>query len=398
MSGTMPAGKPKWWISRDTLLIALSAFFADMGYQAILAGFPVLLVLLFGAPAYILGIVYAITYGGGAVFGYVGGRLGDSLGRKKIAVLGNILILLLPGIGLVVREFQAVALYVTGWWSRELRTPPRRAMLFEAAKKQNSRRAFGMLHALDIGGGAIAVSYLAVLLYLKLSLQDIFLLTALPLVVSTICLLFVKVGRNRFARALEQKRPLVQRAGRSTLSGVLIATAMFGFSSYSLGFPILTIAQEAHSSILGILSYAVYLALSAATGYVIGVKASRMNMVKGLSFLGYLLAALASLLMGMAYAFGLGTAVSYIAVALLGIALGSIETFEPTIIALISSARETSSKMGYLTASRSIGLFTANISMGLLYMLSPAYSYFYAFVVSLAASAVLLYMGRGFSR
>ena len=114
----MASEKSKWWINRDTLLIAMSAFFADMGYQAILAGFPVLLVLLFGAPVYVLGIVYAMTYGGGAIFGYVGGRLGDSVGRKRVAVIGNIFILLLPGIGIVVKEFQAVALYVTGWWSR----------------------------------------------------------------------------------------------------------------------------------------------------------------------------------------------------------------------------------------------------------------------------------------
>lgn len=394
----MASGKPRWWINRDTLLIALSAFFADMGYQAILAGFPVLLVILFGAPVYVLGIVYAITYGGGAIFGYAGGRLGDSIGRKRVAVIGNVFILLLPGIGLVVREFQAVALYVTGWWSRELRTPPRRAMLSEASKRHNVGRAFGLLHALDIGGGAIAVSYLVVLLYLRLSLQSIFLLTALPLVVSTICLLLVKAGRNRQASAHEQKRTAEPSRSRGTLGGVLIATAMFGFSSYSLGFPILTIAQEAHSSILGVLSYAVYLALSAATGYIVGIRTRRINLVKGLSFMGYLLAALASLVMGLTYALSLNVAVSYIAVALLGVALGSIETFEPTIIALISSARETGSRMGYLTASRSIGLFTANASMGLLYLLSPAYSYFYAFAVSLAASAVLLYMGRGFKQ
>ena len=34
--------------------------------------------------------------------------------------------------------------------------------------------------------------------------------------------------------------------------------------------------------------------------------------------------------------------------------------------------------MGWLTASRSAGLFAANIIMGFLYFVDPAYSYLYA--------------------
>ena len=390
----------KWWINRNAILLSLSAFFADMGYQAILAGFPVFLVFVLKAPAYLLGITYAISYGGGAVFGYIGGRLGDALGKRKAAIAGNIFILLMPLTGFAASAMQSIALFTTGWWSRNFRSPPRRAMLSDAASKGERGRAFGMLHAFDVGGGAIAVLYLLILLHLKFGIGTIFILTAIPIAISTLCLLPVTVGRKKAPAApvVKGKAEIQEsaRANRRTLKGVLLATALFGFSFYSLGFPVLTIAQEAHSSPLGILSYLIYLAVSAAAGYIIGINARRIGMIRGLSILGYMLAAFASLLIGLAYALGMGIAVSYIAVALMGVALGSIETFEPTIISFISSRREMSKKMGYLTSSRSIGLFIANAGMGILYALSPFYSYLYAFVVSLAAAVILMRMGGEF--
>ena len=378
---------------RDVLLISLSAFFADMGYQAILAGFPVLLVFVLHEPVYLLGVVYAVTYGGGAVLGFAGGIIGDRIGRKRTAIAGNIFILLLSLVGLATGAVEAAALYIMGWWSRDFRSPSRRAMLSDVTNKKERRWAFGMLHVFDIGGGAIAVTYLLVLLYLKVPIRTIFILTALPISISTVCLILV---RHR-ARPMKQKQIIpLKKASGSTLKGILISTALFGFSFYSLGFPILTIAQESNSSILGILSYAIYLAFSAIAGYMIGVYARKLNMVKGLSVFGYGLAAIASLLIAVSYALGLAITFSYIAIALLGIAVGAIETFEPTIISLLSKKDGEARGMGYLTASRSIGLFTANVGMGLLYEVSPAYSYLYAFVISVTAAATMLYLGRGF--
>ncbi|MEM3227687.1 MAG: hypothetical protein QXK65_01935, partial [Candidatus Micrarchaeaceae archaeon] len=71
---------PKW-LSRDALLISLSAFFADAGYQALIAGFPIFLVLYLKAPAYMLGIAMALAYGIGSLFAYFGGKAADRYGK-----------------------------------------------------------------------------------------------------------------------------------------------------------------------------------------------------------------------------------------------------------------------------------------------------------------------------
>lgn len=391
--------KQKWWINGNVLLISMSAFFADMGYQAILAGFPVFLVLMLHAPAYYLGVAYAFAYGIGALFSTAGGILGDRFGRKKMAIIGNVFILTLPFLGFAANAIQAIYTYSAGWWARDFRSPPRRAMLSESTTKKERPRAFGLLHALDVGGGVIAVAYLLILLYLKLSLQSVFIFTAMPILLSTVCLIFVRsrTKGNERAKKEESKRKMPASRMRSdTLKGVLISTALFGFSSYSLGFPIITIASRAGSDLTGIFSYMVYLAFSAAAGYIIGLQARRLNMVKGLAFLGYLLAAIASAMLALYYISAATVLLSYLAVALLGVSLGAIETFEPTIISLVTNKEEQGRTFGYLTSSRSIGLFTANIGMGILYTINPSYSYLYASAIASAAVIILLYFGKNF--
>ena len=394
--------RQRWWINSNVLLISMSAFFADMGYQAILAGFPVFLVLVLHAPAYYLGIAYALAYGIGALFSTAGGILGDRLGRKKVAIIGNVFILILPFLSFAASAIQALSTFSAGWWARNFRSPPRRAMLSESTTKKERPRAFGLLHALDVGGGVIAVAYLLILLYLKMSLQSIFIFTAIPISISTVCLILVKSRKyNKAAKKSESKIKskrisVKSRMRADTLKGVLISTALFGFSSYSLGFPIITIASRAGSDLIGIFSYFVYLAFSAAAGYIIGQQARRLNIVKGLAFLGYLLAAIASAILAFYYIAAANVLLSYFAVALLGVSLGAIETFEPTIISLITSKEEQGRKQGYLTSSRSIGLFTANIGMGILYAINPSYSYVYAAAVASAAVIILLYFGRDY--
>ena len=63
--------------NRNVLLISFSAFFADMGYQLVIAGLPYFLVVVLGAPVIIFGLAEALNYGIGSIFAYFGGRLAD---------------------------------------------------------------------------------------------------------------------------------------------------------------------------------------------------------------------------------------------------------------------------------------------------------------------------------
>ncbi len=387
----------KRWLTRDVLLISLSAFFADAGYQALIAGFPIFLVLYLKAPVYYLGIAMALAYGIGSVFAYYGGKLADRHGKKKIALLGNILIPVLSFTGFASFAAEATAIFSAGWWARNFRTPARRAMIGDISRKLDKPKVYGFLNALDVGGGVIAVTYLSIGIYLGIALKLIFLATAIPILISSLCLFFVSYkglpnGRKGSIRAAKKASKAVKsaRAKIGAYRGVILATGIYGLSFYSLSFPVLTIAQQS-TDLYGVLSYAVFLLVSAVFGYVAGVLAKKI--VRNLAIFGYFLAGIGSLIIGLSYHFGLSVLVSYLGIFVIGVAVGAIETLEPTIISLVKSRANSGSGMGALTSSRSVGLFVANIALGFLYVLGPLYAYGFAAAMAMLAGIVLLGFG-----
>ncbi len=387
---------------REILLIAFSAFFADLGYQAVVAGYPIFLVFGLGLPIYFYGIVEALSYGGGALFSYIGGRAADKYGHKRMAILGNALIPLLGLTGLARTAVHAISLFVGGWWSRNFRSPARRAMVVDNTSINERKEAFGILHALDLGGGMIAVAYSVTLFVFvfganaREGMGSIFLIAIIPLIISTALLFFVKNNGIDSRKAASRNNPhSIKKSRIKTYSpgnkgsffSILLAATLFGFSSYSFGFPIYTIAEASGVSYLGMISYLIFLGASSLSGYFLGK--SRMNEIDGLAFSGYLLASLASF--GFAYLVGEGTLALYIVAAVLGIAVGAIETFEPTIISKIVTKNNEGRGMGDLSMGRSIGLFSGNIIMGfLLFYFGNFYAYTYAAFASFLAFLIIL--------
>lgn len=389
--GPSPAARP--WHHSDLRHIALSAFFADLGYQAVLALFPLYLVLHLGAPVWLFGLSQALAYGPGALFGWFGGRWGDRYGRRKIALLGNAGLPLLALIGFASTPAVAIALLAVGWWARNLRSPPRRAMVTECVPPPDHASAFGFLHALDVGGGMLAAGYAFVLLVGGVPYSVILFLTALPLVVSTLVLLPVRVGRHPMpapapparSEAPEPSRP---SEGQWLVTAVLAATVLYGFASYSIGFPVLTTAVSTGRAALGVLVFVAFLGASALTG--LGVGRLRTRRIRWLALGGYGTAALGSAVLALGAAGGGPLPLFLAGAALLGIALGVVETLEPTLIAFVSAAHRRASDLARLTAFRSLGLFVANLFLGLLYVVSPAYPYLYALTAAAAAATLLL--------
>lgn len=375
------------WLTPDVWKIAGSAFFADLGYQAVLAGFPLFLVLALHAPVWVYGLAMAVAYGPGAVIAWWGGRQGDRVGHRPVAIAGNSGIVLLSLSGLASTPLPALGLLSVGWWARNFRTPSRRALLVQRVPNpQHRAAAFGFLHALDVGGGMLAGLGVLVLLARAWPLGRIFLLTLVPLVLST--LLLVWLGRQPASRAARPPEPPAEAPPpRRRLHPILWAAALYGFSSYNLGFPILTVAQGTGRTTLGILSYVLFLGVSAATGWLLGRRAR--GTVAELAGFGYAGAAVGSAGLAAAVALSLGLWALLVSVGLLGFALGAIETLEPTLVSQWAPGATVGQGMGALTGARSIGLFGANLIMGLLYHASPVVAYGYAALMAAAAAVIL---------
>ncbi|QGA69260.1 MFS transporter [Sulfolobus sp. E11-6] len=365
----------------EVLKISFSAFFADLGYQAVVASFPIIFVLIFRAPIPIYGLAEALNYGIGTVMAYIGGLAGDRFGRKRIAIIGNVLILFVSLIGLSRDYIQALIFFMIGWWFRNFRSPPRRAMMAEVTSPEERSEAFGILHSLDIAGALLAIIYLTVLLYLHVSILTVLLFTSIPLLVSTAFLTKVNAGKKgekkKIENKIEQKR---------VFWSVILSTMFFGFSQYSFGFPILTTTEITGKDYLGVLAYGVFLGASSLFGYLFG--RMKLKEFESLAFLGYLVGAIGSL--GFAYLSGFGLFSLYPLSFLMGISVASTETFEPTIMSKITKEEAYGTSMGYLSAGRSIGIFLGNVIMGLLYQISYTYAYLFATITSLISFGLIL--------
>lgn len=388
----MESSRP--WLTLDIWKIAGSAFFADLGYQAILAGFPLFLVLGLKAPVWAYGLAMALSYGPGAAIAVWGGHIGDRLGHRKIAIWGNAFIPLLSFSALIASPISAIGFLTVGWWARNFRTPSRRTMLTERVTDQHRSQAFGFLHGLDVGGGMLAGLYVLLLVALHWPFRWIFLLTVIPLGISTALLIAVP-RREAVTKTAKVAEPVKEAPSpnRSAYRGVLMAAALYGFSSYNLGFPILTVAEGVNSAPLGVLAYVLFLGVSALTGFLFG-KRSR-GTIRELAGRGYFGAAVGSLGLAIAYAFRWPLVGFYLPIIVLGFALGVIETVEPTLISRLMPGAKAGQGMGALTGARSVGLFAANLIMGLLYHLTPVDAYGYATLVAILAGVLLLRAGSG---
>ncbi|MEM0290134.1 MAG: MFS transporter [Metallosphaera sp.] len=368
----------------EVLKIAFSAFFADLGYQAGIAAFPIIFVVIYHAPIPLYGLAESLNYGIGTFLAYVGGTLGDRIGRKRIAILGNSLITLIALMGLSRDYVQALIAFMLGWWFRNLRTPPRRAMMAEVTLPEDRSEAYGILHSLDIAGAMLSIVALVISLYLHFSIFIFMLFTALPLVVSTLILSTVKAGQNKFKKGSSAKR------GRVFWT-LIISTMFFGFSQYSFGFPIITTTQITGEDYLGILSYGVFLGSSSLFGYIFG--RLRLNEYRGLAFLGYLVGAIASF--GFAFLSGIGISSLYPLSFVMGVSVASTETFEPTIMSKLVGEESYGAGMGFLSVGRSVGIFIGNSVMGLLYQISYTHAYVFAATMSLVSFLLILTLVYG---
>ena len=363
-----------------------------MGYQIVVGGLSVFIVLVLHAPVWVFAVIEAVSYGVGALFAYIGGFLADRYGAKKISVIGNALIPALSFTGLFRNYALAGSVYVTGWWSRNFRSPPRRVLLVESANAENRSRAFGLLHGLDVGGGVIASVLLISLYLLGFPFSTIFLISIAPLIVSTLLIVATRpTVREKDAAPKEGKEETM------AMTGILIATALFGFSYYSIGFPILT-AATTDSIAYGLLVYPIFMSVSAAGGFMYSRLRTRRE-IRQLGLFGYALAGAGALGILLVLVTRADIAFYYVSVAILGLGTSSVETYEPSIISRIAKGSVAGRGMGLLSVFRSIGMFSGNLVFGLLYFfISSEYSYGYAAAVAFAGAAIVLVAGRSYER
>ncbi len=230
-----------------------------------------------------------------------------------------------------------------------------------------------------------------------LAFRWIFLATAVPLAVSTGTPSRAGVGRqpNRGEEGDPPGAPGAERSPEPRPPGarpLYAAAALYGFTTYSVGFPVLTVAQDSGRLLAGIGAFLVLQATSALTEYLLGGRLGRGpgDQVARLGLLGSCGAALGAGVIAAWYAEHLDLPVLLVGVAIVGFVLGIVETVEPTAISVLRPGRRLGRGMGSLSAAHAAGAFTGNVVMGVLYGISVSVAYGYAAIVAALAGAIVL--------
>jgi MFS family permease len=381
------------WLSRDGLLLSLSAFFADLGYQGVTALYPLFRVLELHQSPFVYGLFTGLGFGIGSLFAFLGGRLGDRLPKKPIIILGNLGILLLALSGTPTTPWVSGLLFMAGWWFRYLRTPPRRALLAQVAAPDYRTKVFGFLHVLDIGGGMFSIVAAIILLLLHVSVGHIIAFAAIPLTISTLALL--PVGKSKLYPVEEKPQETeanVQDAAyrkrqQRMFIAILAAASLYGFSFYNLGFPVLSATTISEAMVAGLVTYGLYLGISAISGWLLGL--ANMKGLRPLWRWGFLPSSLASFIIAFNAHLNGGAWAFYPGVAILGLGMGAVETYEPALTASLRTTRDISTGMGWLSVARSIGQFGSNFIMGVLFVVGESYAYLFAACAALLAAIIL---------
>ncbi|MEW6353589.1 MAG: MFS transporter [Pseudomonadota bacterium] len=181
------------------VLLGLVSLLNDVASDMIMPLLPVFLSVTLGAGPAIIGLIEGVAETTASLLKLWSGRLGDSgVGHKPLAVAGYSLSnLVRPLLGVANSWGMVMAVRFADRIGKGLRTSPRDAIVSASVHTELRGRAFGLHRTLDHTGAFIGPLLASGLLALGLSMQQVFLASAVPGVLAVMLLVFgLRVARE----------------------------------------------------------------------------------------------------------------------------------------------------------------------------------------------------------
>lgn len=378
------------WLTPNLLGMSLASFLSDLGHEMATSVLPLFLLNL-GASPINLGIIEGVSDGSSTLAKLVGGRLADRVRvRHLLASAGYLATGVSTGLFSVARSWsELLAARAVGWFSRGVRGPARNAMLADSTPKKDVGKAFGFHRSADTIG-AVAGPLAAVLALKFLGLRGVFLLTALPGVLSGLCFFFTV--RDPRARTDTSSRSLPRwgAAIPPTFRRFLLAVGLFGVGDFAHSLLVMRAAtlldQTAGAMTTAVFLYALHNVVHALMSFPIGALGDRLSRRRLLA-LAYIVNALAAV--GFAFA---PPRVGFLAVlfALAGAVMAAQETLEPAVAAQTIAPEARGTAFGILAAINGLGDLTSSLMVGLLWSkISAPIAFGYSAAMSLAGALMM---------
>jgi len=368
-------------INRTVWILSLVSLCADVASEMLYPVIPIYLKEI-GFSVLLIGILEGVVnFIAGISKGYFGKRSDERGLRLPFVRLGYLL---------SAASKPMMAAFVFPAWvfftrtvdrlGKGLRTAPRDALLSQNATPQTKGRVFGFHRGMDTLGAAIGpVLTLLLLLSLPGQYHTIFLLAAIPGLLSVVLLLFLReekkpvstFGRRHFFSFFGYWKE-APGAFRKLITGLLIF-ALFNSADV---FLLLKTKEVTGSDSVTIIAYICYNLVFAAAAYPLGSLADRMGF-KSVFISGLLLFAAVYFL----FAFGESTVLFFAAFGLYGMYAAATEGIAKAWISNMAHRSNTATAIGFYTSCESLATLFASIIAGLIWSL-------YGSAVSLTLTAM----------
>jgi MFS family permease len=223
------------WLTRNVGVLSAVSLTQDAASELLYPLLPLVITVVLGAPAAVVGVVEGLAEGAAALFKYLSGRSSDRIGRKPLVGTGY-------GLAAAGKVIVAAASVwpvllvgrVVDRIGKGIRGAPRDAMLAEHVDNADLGKVFGFHRAADTLGAVIGpLIALAILAWTKDNIPLALWIAVIPAVLSAFLVIFTrddvsatKQRRDAVARAKARER-LPRRYVEVVTVLVLIALANF---------------------------------------------------------------------------------------------------------------------------------------------------------------------------
>ncbi len=265
-------------LTKDTFLLALTSFFADISTEMLYPVLPIFLTQTLKASAGIVGLVEGVAEATQNIIQGFSGSISDKLRkRKNIAVLGySLAAVSKPLIGL-----SSVWQFVLGTrfldrMGTGIRSAPRDALIASSADTQNTGKAFGLEGIGDNFGAFVGPLVAIVLIFtFGLNLRHVFYIAFIPGLMAVIMVLLVK-EKDVILKTGTNLNFSLKRLPKLYWKYILV-TILFGLGNSSNSFLILRTKNIGVSLEETILVYAFFNLVAAFASYPAGMLSDKIG-------------------------------------------------------------------------------------------------------------------------
>jgi MFS family permease len=230
-------------LPRAIVLLGLTSLLTDVSSDMITPLLPAFLVGVLGARATALGAIEGAADAVSSLLRWVSGRLSDRLPRRKPLVVAGYALASFtrPLMGLATAPWHALAIRVGDRIGKGIRTPPRDALIADAAPPGQAGRAFGFHRAMDHAGAVLGPLIAAGLIAAGLGMREVFLWAAVPAALAMVAALAVREPARLSAPA--GAPALVPARLPARLRSLLVIVLAFSLAASSDAFVLLRAQQ-----------------------------------------------------------------------------------------------------------------------------------------------------------